>query len=410
MATRLFDALVGRLGRGDRTDGDRRSVLKRLTMGATALAVAPADFVLRPNSAYAAVCRCNGQGCPCGSLCCENYTEFCCTLTGSNGCPPGTVAGGWWKVDGSGFCGGGPRYYLDCNAQCGGCGCKGGICNGSCSGTICGCAWGDCNNRKAGCVKFRYGQCNQHIACIGPIVCRMVTCTPPWIVDWSCTTASRTDNRTANHSRPCLEQPFGAIDLLSDGGGSIRVVGWAIDQNNLDAVEVEVYVDEQPVVVAGAGNYRDDVAAFFPYYGGNRGFDVSVPASAGDHVVCVWARDTGSQTSTFLAFQSLSVAPPSGSLDQPVVEGGRVRVIGWIATPVGAVADVVRLSVDGVVTATDTAVVPRPDVNAANPAIAVNCGFEFTVDLPAGSHELCIDQVYPIGQANRLGCQTVTVA
>ena len=37
--------------------------------------------------------------------------------------PPGTLTGGWWKVDGSGFCGGGARYYVDCNAPCGPCGC-----------------------------------------------------------------------------------------------------------------------------------------------------------------------------------------------------------------------------------------------------------------------------------------------
>lgn len=222
---------------------DRRSVLRAGTMAATALVAAPSDFVLRPRSAYAAVCGCSGQGCACGSLCCDGYTEFCCTLTGSNGCPPGTVAAGWWKVDGSGFCGGAPRYYLDCNSQCGACGCRGGLCSGACSGTRCGCAAGDCNNRKSGCTMFRYGQCNQHIACLGPIVCRVVTCTPPWVFDGSCTTASRTDNNTANHNRPCLEAPFGAFDGVEDLGGAIRVIGWAVDQNRLDGVEARVFVD-----------------------------------------------------------------------------------------------------------------------------------------------------------------------
>ena len=81
----------------------------------------------------------------------------------SNQCPPGSLLGGWWKVDGSGFCNG-PRYYMDCNAPCGGCGCGGsGVCSGGCSGTGCGCALGDCNNRKAGCIGFRYGQCNQQV-------------------------------------------------------------------------------------------------------------------------------------------------------------------------------------------------------------------------------------------------------
>ena len=91
---------------------DRRGVLRRGAMAGTALAVAPATFALRPGSAYAAVCAPN-------ALCNDGYTEFCCTITGANRCPPGTALGGWWKVDGSEFCGGGPRYYMDCNAGCG---------------------------------------------------------------------------------------------------------------------------------------------------------------------------------------------------------------------------------------------------------------------------------------------------
>ena len=47
-----------------------------------------------PGSAYSALCACGGQNCACGSLCCDGYTEFCCTMTGHNVCPPGTIAGG----------------------------------------------------------------------------------------------------------------------------------------------------------------------------------------------------------------------------------------------------------------------------------------------------------------------------
>ncbi len=191
----------------------RRGFLHRMTMAATALVVAPTTYLFRPVSALAAICTCSGQSCDCGSLCCDGYTEFCCTMYGANGCPTGTVPAGWWKADGSGLCdtaaGPQPRYYLDCNvAECGGCGCgSGGVCSGSCqtaTSYTCGCGSGDCNNRKSGCTQFRYGQCHQELACVGPIVCRVVTCTPPWIWDGSCTTASATDNNTRFHNRPCL--------------------------------------------------------------------------------------------------------------------------------------------------------------------------------------------------------------
>jgi hypothetical protein len=153
---------------------DRRGLLRRTAMAGTAMAVAPSAYVLRPGSAYAAVCARN-------ALCNDGYTEFCCTIYGANRCPPGTVLGGWWKVDGSNFCGGGPRYYMDCHPTCGGCGCGGnGICSGACTGSRCGCTFGDCNNRKSDCTAFRYGQCNQGLPCLGPIRCRVVSSTEPW--------------------------------------------------------------------------------------------------------------------------------------------------------------------------------------------------------------------------------------
>jgi hypothetical protein len=190
---------------------DRRGFLSRSALVGSAVAVAPATFVLKPGTAYGAICNCNGSLCNCGSLCCDGYTEFCCTLSGLNRCPPGTLVAGWWKADGSGFCSVGgvpqPRYYVDCNAACGSCPPDAsGFCSGACYGCGCGCANGSCSNRKACCTRFRYGQCSQAVAHVGPIVCRVVTCNPPWVWDSTCTTTSATDNATASHHRPCLSQ------------------------------------------------------------------------------------------------------------------------------------------------------------------------------------------------------------
>ncbi|MFN8049939.1 MAG: hypothetical protein U0Q22_00695 [Acidimicrobiales bacterium] len=389
---------------------DRRSLLRRSTMAATAMVAAPTDFLLRPTTAYAAVCGCAGQACPCGSQCCDGYTEFCCTLTGQNGCPPGTVAAGWWKVDGSNFCGGAPRYYLDCNAQCGGCGCSGGICDGSCSGTVCTCANGDCGNRKAGCTKFRYGQCNQHIACLGPITCRVVTCTPPWVFDGSCTTSSRSDNNTAQHYKPCLDAPFGAFDTLTDVGGGIRVTGWAIDQNRRDGVQARLFVDQQPMVTTMADIPRPDVGAAYPYFGDRHGFDAVVPTGPGRHVVCVLAYDEGSFATTFLAFRTIDVAGPLGNLELVAGGSGIVTVSGWAADPFapGSIATM-HLIADGVAVAELTTGGDRPDVAAAVPGVTQQCGFLRDFGFAPGLHSICVDLVYASGLTGRLGCADVVV-
>lgn len=186
---------------------------------------------------------------------------------------------GWWKADGSGFCDVNgqsmPRYYMDCNASCNGCGCGGsGICGQECTDCACHCANGSCGNRKSCCTSFRYGQCNQHVQCVGQIVCRVVTCTPPWEVDPSCTRSVATDNNTRFHNAACLqEEPYVPLHpddaLVATSGGS----PWVLDGGQRwpfitdDAFASHASRDEVAVVssrlldrypVVGAG-YRDGV-------------------------------------------------------------------------------------------------------------------------------------------------------
>ena len=182
----------------------RRGFLSKTALVGSALTVAGPTYVLRPRTAYAAVCSCLGRSCDCSSLCCDGYTEFCCAIYGENACPTDTVLAGWWKVDNSSFCAGAARYYMDCNKRSPNCSCgSSGVCRGS--DTRCQCR--SCGNRKDGCTAFRYGNCNNQISCVGPIMCRVVTCTRPWEIDPACSTVARTDNNTRNHHRPCLDPP-----------------------------------------------------------------------------------------------------------------------------------------------------------------------------------------------------------
>ena len=183
----------------------RRSFINRSAfIGSAVVAGNGVDLMLKPGTAYGAICSCAGDSCDCNSTCCAGYSEFCCTINGGyNYCPTGTIMGGWWKADNSSFCGG-PRYYMDCNAQCA-CGCPSGsgFCAPGCDGVNCGCALGNCNNFVSGCFQFRYGQCNQDVGCIGRIVCRVVACVPPWTVDPTCTTTNAVDDGTAEQNVAC---------------------------------------------------------------------------------------------------------------------------------------------------------------------------------------------------------------
>lgn len=243
-------AVVGALSRVVAHRTSRRGLLARSALGATALAVAPVAFTLRPVSAHHAICSCAGSRCGCGDLCCDGYSEFCCKLTGENLCPPNTVVAGWWKADGTGFCDVGdsarPRYYLDCNHLCDdGCGCgRSGVCRSSCTSADCRCAEG-CDSRKVDCVRFRYGQCNQDIACVGPIACRIVTCVPPWHWDGSCDDTPATNNSTGSHDRPCLHDGF---TDLAPNAYYVEAVDWALDQGITTGYSSDIFGPHEPVL------------------------------------------------------------------------------------------------------------------------------------------------------------------
>ena len=165
----------------------RRGFFGRVAVVGAALSLDPVGYATKPASAYAAVCGADAN-------CADGFSVFCCTINnGGNFCPEGSFLGGWWKADNAGFCCGGPRYYLDCNVDCGTvstCGCEG--------------SSATCDNRLIACNQFRYGQCHLEIDCYGPVLCRLVTCTPPWVFDPSCTSSSASDNSTVTHTAPCL--------------------------------------------------------------------------------------------------------------------------------------------------------------------------------------------------------------
>jgi hypothetical protein len=404
---RLARALEGKL--------DRRGFLARGALGGAALSVAPIDFALKPIDAYAAICLCNGFNCECGSQCCDGYTEFCCTLYGLNRCPPGTLVAGWWKVDASSFCGGGSRYYMDCNSGCGSCGCgSDGVCAGSCSGTICGCAFGNCGNRRAGCVLFRYGQCNQQVPCVGPIVCRLVSCIPPWEIDPTCTRTVAVDDSTRFHDAPCLHGGQGSIDVVALQRRTVRLQGWALDPNTSTALQIRVLVDGALVTSGVADRARNDLVSFFPGAGPNHGFDVTFNVTAGAHTIELYGLQTYPAGDIVrLATTVVSVGTPFGSFDVLATGAGGARVAGWMIDPNIDGSGSVHIYVDDKLTKIAPANIARADVAAAYPGFGAAHGFDTVVPMTTDVvHRVCV-YAYNEGQPSNsplLGCRTISIA
>jgi hypothetical protein len=383
LAERAARALAPKLG--------RRSFLTKSAVVGSALAATPAKYILEPGTAYAAVCSCSGSTCDCGAACCDGYTEFCCAISGLNRCPPGTLTGGWWKVDGSSFCGGAARYYVDCNAQCGSCGCGGsGICGGSCSGTRCGCARGSCANRKAGCTGFRYGQCHQNVRCLGPIVCRVVSCVPPWQTDAACGTTARVDNATRNHHRPCLTgTPMGRLESVTAVDGGLRARGWAIDPNTTRPVVVHVHVDGVRRARLVADRPRPDIARTFPGPGPNHGYDVEIrDVRPGNRRVCVYASNIGEGDTGGLGCRTaFAEDDPFGRFEAAFMDYGMVHVRGWAIDPNTDGPIPVHIYDNGRGRAKLTADRDRPDVDQRYARGRLH-GFDAKLPITPGRHEI----------------------
>ena len=198
MSAKLLDAATRMVD----SKTTRRGFLRRAAMVGTALVAAPATYLLRPVTAEAAVIP---SDCPPGSACNDGWTDFCSNIHGVNTCPPGSMIAGWWRAEGNVFCDGNSRYYMDCNASHCSCGCNGsGTCSHTCTNFDCFCNHDNCDERKTGCTRFRYGQCNNHEPCLGPIICRVVTCVAPWEWDSSCTTTDAVAQATYTHDAPGL--------------------------------------------------------------------------------------------------------------------------------------------------------------------------------------------------------------
>jgi uncharacterized protein YkwD len=80
-----------------------------------------------------------------------------------------------------------------------------------------------------------------------------------------------------------------ADSISSPAAGRVRVAGWALDYDTASAIAVRVTIDGKIVGTPTAAAPRPDLAAHFPGWGTNHGFDATYTAAPGSRQVCVTA-------------------------------------------------------------------------------------------------------------------------
>jgi hypothetical protein len=206
--------------------------------------------------------------------------------------------------------------------------------------------------------------------------------------------------------------PFGAVDVVSAGVGSVSLAGWALDPDSVDPTSVEVYVDGQHRGFFPANGSRPDVAAAYPGLGVAHGYGVSLAAAGGRHTVCVYADNIGPGANTTLGCGSVVVpsGSPFGSVDGASASPGSVSVAGWALDPDSVDPTSVEVYVDGQHRGFFPANGSRPDVAAAYPGYGAAHGYGVSLPAAAGGHTVCVyaDNIGP-GANTTLGCRSVTV-
>lgn len=209
-----------------------------------------------------------------------------------------------------------------------------------------------------------------------------------------------------NHS------PVGVIDVVrASGTDSLQVAGWALDPDTSTPTQVHVYVDGVAVAASTASRPRADVAAAYGL-GPDHGFDMSVRVASGTHEVCVYALDTSGGVNVLLGCRRASVTnrTPLGTIDVVREVGGTaIQVAGWTLDPDGPGPIAVHVYVDGKGAAVVSAARPRPDVEAIY-RNGADHGFDLTVPVAAGPHDVCVYAIDSGGGTNvLLGCRAVRV-
>ena len=206
--------------------------------------------------------------------------------------------------------------------------------------------------------------------------------------------------------------PVGDV-AVAGGSDWVRVEGWAADPESTAPIDVHVYIDGSIAVIRTADIPRPDVQAVVPGTGPNTGYSIRLPAAAGTHELCVYAINVGlGNLNPKLACGTVEVGvPPVGHLDAVSASGAVVRVLGWALDP--DVIDPIDVHVyadgKGVPFRADA---PRPDVGAAFPGYGDAHGFDATMTLAPGRHNVCAYAINVHGGNGVnpvLGCLDVTV-
>lgn len=186
--------------------------------------------------------------------------------------------------------------------------------------------------------------------------------------------------------------PFGNLESVSATATGARIAGWAIDPDTENPISIHVYLNGRWGGAFTADAPRADVGRVYEDYGPQHGILTEVSLPSGTTEVCVYAIDVLGGVNPLLGCRMVTRTggPPFGSLDAATGGTGVVSVSGWAIDPDSPDPTSIHIYVDGAWGGSYLADVARPDVARAYPASGPNHGYQVSLNVPGGNHEVCI--------------------
>jgi uncharacterized protein YkwD len=211
------------------------------------------------------------------------------------------------------------------------------------------------------------------------------------------------------------DSPMGSLDVVRSLTGAVQVKGWSVDPDTAAFTKVHFYIDGRWAAMTDANAPRADIGSMLPAYGNNHGYDTYMAVASGNHAVCAYGINAaGTGTNTLLGCRYFVInGDPRGNLDVATSpQAGRLRVAGWAFDPDAPLATTtVHVYVDGAFGGIFQANKVRNDIGAAFPGVGNNHGYDMTLSLARGTHNVCTYAINAAGAGSNpmLGCRTVNV-
>ena len=232
----------------------------------------------------------------------------------------------------------------------------------------------------------------------------------------ACVWAINSDYGTPNTLLGCRDvtvvdtPPTGYVDSITTTSSSITGSGWALDPDTNAPVSIEVTVDGGPKQTFTADASRPDIDAVF-HRGANHGFTFTVPATTGQHTVCIAALNANAGPSTAFGCRTVTVSDrsPTGFIDSVTATSTTITAAGWALDLDTNDPISIQVALDGGAPQTFLANTSRPDLDPVFHR-GTNHGFTVTLPASAGQHSVCITALNAgAGPATPFGCRTVSV-